>query len=244
MAEFARRGRPGCRRPLALLCTHTPHAHAFPRGESEEQSFRLSLGARVARAGARLCERGATKKLTAREPPLRPRAPPSFSPFPQATLPLPALAARLAAAGAAATLLLSGPIAAASFEPSTQPLEWAAAAGVGGFGVMTALAARIAGGWSYVGARLLSAAVPYEETGWYDGQTFVKPPEVLARDRLLGTYEVREREGETERQRERRRGPRPARAFFFSPKNPHLFSLSVFLSPLFFLSRSAPPSPA
>ena len=25
----------------------------------------------------------------------------------------------------------------------------------------------------------------------YDGQTFVKPPEVLARDRLLGSYEVR-----------------------------------------------------
>ena len=25
----------------------------------------------------------------------------------------------------------------------------------------------------------------------YDGQTFVKPPEVLARDRLLGTYEVK-----------------------------------------------------
>jgi hypothetical protein len=29
-----------------------------------------------------------------------------------------------------------------------------------------------------------------QETGWYDGQTYVKPPEVLARDRLLGTYEV------------------------------------------------------
>lgn len=26
---------------------------------------------------------------------------------------------------------------------------------------------------------------------WYDGQIFVKPPEVLGRDRLLGTYEVR-----------------------------------------------------
>ena len=25
----------------------------------------------------------------------------------------------------------------------------------------------------------------------YDGQTFVKPPEVLTRDRLLGTYEVK-----------------------------------------------------
>lgn len=33
-------------------------------------------------------------------------------------------------------------------------------------------------GWSYVGDRLLSAVVPYEETGWYDGQMWVKPPEV------------------------------------------------------------------
>ena len=33
-------------------------------------------------------------------------------------------------------------------------------------------------GWSYVGNRLLSAVVPYEETGWYDGQLWVKPPEV------------------------------------------------------------------
>ena len=31
----------------------------------------------------------------------------------------------------------------------------------------------------------------YEETGWYDGQVYVKDPEMLARDRLLGTYTVR-----------------------------------------------------
>ena len=40
-------------------------------------------------------------------------------------------------------------------------------------------------------SRLLSATIEYEETGWYDGQLWTKPPEVLARDRLLGTYEVR-----------------------------------------------------
>lgn len=33
-------------------------------------------------------------------------------------------------------------------------------------------------GWSYVGDRLLSAVIPYEESGWYDGQMWVKPPEV------------------------------------------------------------------
>ncbi|XP_022740859.1 uncharacterized protein LOC111292645 isoform X2 [Durio zibethinus] len=61
--------------------------------------------------------------------------------------------------------VLGVPIAAASFNPSR--------------------------GWSYVGDRLLSAVIPYEETGWYDGQMWVKPPEVLARDRLLGSYKVK-----------------------------------------------------
>ncbi|XP_011006785.1 PREDICTED: uncharacterized protein LOC105112702 isoform X2 [Populus euphratica] len=46
-------------------------------------------------------------------------------------------------------------------------------------------------GWSYVGDRLLSAVIPYEESGWYDGQMWVKPTEVLARDRLLGSYKVK-----------------------------------------------------
>jgi hypothetical protein len=57
--------------------------------------------------------------------------------------------------------------------------------------VLAALLLRIYLGWQYVGGRLLSAVVEYEETGWYDGQMFVKPPRVLARDRLLGTYEVK-----------------------------------------------------
>ncbi|KAM7507533.1 hypothetical protein LguiA_017986 [Lonicera macranthoides] len=46
-------------------------------------------------------------------------------------------------------------------------------------------------GWAYVGNRLLSATVEYEETGWYDGQIWVKTPEVLARDRLLGSFSAK-----------------------------------------------------
>lgn len=46
-------------------------------------------------------------------------------------------------------------------------------------------------GWAYVGNRLLSATVEYEETGWYDGQVWVKTPQVLARDRLLGSFSVK-----------------------------------------------------
>nr|YP_009244438.1 hypothetical protein Gchil_017 [Agarophyton chilense]AMK96680.1 hypothetical protein Gchil_017 [Agarophyton chilense]ASP44575.1 hypothetical protein [Agarophyton chilense]UAD84391.1 hypothetical protein [Agarophyton chilense] len=45
-------------------------------------------------------------------------------------------------------------------------------------------------GWSYVLKRLISATTFYEESGWYDGQLWVKSPEVLIKDRLVGFYEV------------------------------------------------------
>jgi hypothetical protein len=70
-------------------------------------------------------------------------------------------------------------------------LEFALASLVGSLLVVGGVGVRLFLGWSYVSTRLMSAAVPYEETGWYDGQTFVKPPAVLARDRLLGSYEAR-----------------------------------------------------
>nr|XP_027079565.1 protein CONSERVED IN THE GREEN LINEAGE AND DIATOMS 27, chloroplastic-like [Coffea arabica] len=56
---------------------------------------------------------------------------------------------------------------------------------------MTLLVVRMYLGWAYVGNRLLSATVEYEETGWYDGQMWVKTAEVLARDRLLGSFSVK-----------------------------------------------------
>ena len=61
----------------------------------------------------------------------------------------------------------------------------------GSFVAVAAFALLIYNNWSYVRDRLLSATVEYEETGWYDGQVYVKDPEMLARDRLLGTYTVR-----------------------------------------------------
>ena len=44
--------------------------------------------------------------------------------------------------------------------------------------------------WSYIMHRLLSAIVSYEESGWYDGQVWIKPSKVLMQDRLIGMYEV------------------------------------------------------
>lgn len=45
-------------------------------------------------------------------------------------------------------------------------------------------------GWSYIIARLFSATIFYEESGWYDGQIWIKTPEMLTKDRLIGTYYV------------------------------------------------------
>uniref|UniRef100_A0A1J3CV78 Uncharacterized protein ycf36 n=1 Tax=Noccaea caerulescens TaxID=107243 RepID=A0A1J3CV78_NOCCA len=87
--------------------------------------------------------------------------------------------------------VLGLPIAAASFNPSREPLRFVLAAGTGTLFLVSLIVLRIYLGWSYVGDRLLSAVVPYEESGWYDGQMWVKPPVVLARDRLLGSYKVK-----------------------------------------------------
>ncbi|KAM7520415.1 hypothetical protein LguiB_019377 [Lonicera macranthoides] len=87
--------------------------------------------------------------------------------------------------------VLGAPIAAASFSPSKEPLQFVLAAGTGTLFLVSLIVLRIYLGWSYVGDRLLSAVIPYEESGWYDGQMWVKPPEILARDRLLGSYKVK-----------------------------------------------------
>ncbi|XP_071693779.1 protein CONSERVED IN THE GREEN LINEAGE AND DIATOMS 27, chloroplastic [Rutidosis leptorrhynchoides] len=87
--------------------------------------------------------------------------------------------------------VLGLPVSAASFNPSTDPIRFWLAAGTGTLFLVSLVVLRIYLGWSYVGDRLLSAVIPYEESGWYDGQMWVKPPEILARDRLLGSYKVK-----------------------------------------------------
>lgn len=108
-----------------------------------------------------------------------------------ATLELPEYAKRLAILYSGVFLLLGGPIAAQTFEPLEQPLEFFLSGSTGSLLVVAVASLRIFLAWKYVGDRLLTASLEYEETGWYDGQVFVKPPEVLTRDRLLGTYEVK-----------------------------------------------------
>jgi hypothetical protein len=85
---------------------------------------------------------------------------------------------------------ITGPIAAASFPPLDYPGKFALTAAAGASLVLASLLLRLYLGWLYIYDRLLSETVFYEETGWYDGQLWVKPPEVLVKDRLIGTYQV------------------------------------------------------
>lgn len=86
---------------------------------------------------------------------------------------------------------IGGPISAASFAPAKYPLQFtlcgSAAAGV--FVVLVLL--RLYLGWCYVSDRLSQGKISYEESGWYDGQIWQKPDSMLARDRLVVTYEVK-----------------------------------------------------
>ena len=45
-------------------------------------------------------------------------------------------------------------------------------------------------GWEYIYKRLKKATVSYEESGWYDGQIWIKTPDILIKDRLTADYTI------------------------------------------------------
>ncbi|NEP58577.1 MAG: CGLD27 family protein [Symploca sp. SIO2G7] len=85
---------------------------------------------------------------------------------------------------------VSAPVAAASFAPQKYLLQFilCASAGAGVFLLLILL--RLYLGWSYVRSRLFQKTISYEESGWYDGQTWTKPPEIFTRDRLIVSYQI------------------------------------------------------
>lgn len=86
--------------------------------------------------------------------------------------------------------LISAPIAAASFDPQTSPLPFILWGTMGASVLVVFTVLRLYLGWSYVRDRLCASTVVYEESGWYDGQRWQKPPEMLMRDRLIVAYQV------------------------------------------------------
>ncbi|ELR96473.1 CGLD27 family protein [Gloeocapsa sp. PCC 73106] len=86
--------------------------------------------------------------------------------------------------------LIAGPITAASFPPGKKPLLFSVIGGAGA-GIFILLAViQMYLGWAYVSNRLKQEMIFYEESGWYDGQIWEKPTEVVTRDRLIASYQV------------------------------------------------------
>lgn len=86
--------------------------------------------------------------------------------------------------------IVVGPVAAASFPPSRQFLPFLLSGGAGASFLLSLVLIRLYLGWFYVRSRLTSTRISYEESGWYDGQNWEKPPEFLAQDQLIFTYQV------------------------------------------------------
>ncbi|WOD38226.1 CGLD27 family protein [Nodosilinea sp. E11] len=85
---------------------------------------------------------------------------------------------------------VAGPMAAASFMPAKHPLLFSLSAAMGALVLPLLALLQLYVGWAHVGGRLRQTTVPYEESGWYDGQLWVKPEDVSNRDRLIVDYQV------------------------------------------------------
>jgi hypothetical protein len=86
--------------------------------------------------------------------------------------------------------LVSVPIAASSFAPLKYPAQFVLC-GAAGAGFILGLALlRLYLGWFYVRSRLSNPTVVYEESGWYDCQSWPKTPEVLLQDQLIVNYQL------------------------------------------------------
>ncbi|CBN58967.1 MULTISPECIES: CGLD27 family protein [Kamptonema] len=86
--------------------------------------------------------------------------------------------------------LVSGPIAASSFAPLKHPVQFILSGAAGASFILGLALLRLSLGWLYVRSRLANATVVYEESGWYDCQSWPKTPEVLLQDQLIVTYQV------------------------------------------------------
>lgn len=87
-------------------------------------------------------------------------------------------------------LTVGFPIAGATYTSEGYLLPKIASANVGTLGFVLLVLVRIYSGWGYVGSRLQSKIIEYEETGWYDGNFEPKTEAELKRDQFLFKSDV------------------------------------------------------
>jgi hypothetical protein len=87
--------------------------------------------------------------------------------------------------------LLASPISWASFPPQKKPLLFALFVVVGSIFLTGFVIIQLYLGWRYIGDRLHQEQILYEESGWYDGQLWQKPEDIIQRDRLIVTEKIK-----------------------------------------------------
>lgn len=95
------------------------------------------------------------------------------------------LALRLAAIYTAFFILVCYPISGATYINEGYELQKLTSSNVGATSVIFLLTLRLYSGWGYIGSRLKSKVIEYEETGWYDGDIEEKSESEKARDLFL-----------------------------------------------------------
>jgi hypothetical protein len=83
------------------------------------------------------------------------------------------------------------PISGATYTGDDFLLQKLASSNVGALLFIIFILIRIYSGWGYIGSRLKSKVIEYEETGWYDGDFELKGKTELQRDKFLYTSEVK-----------------------------------------------------
>jgi membrane protein implicated in regulation of membrane protease activity len=86
---------------------------------------------------------------------------------------------------------IAAPIVTASFHPTKFPLKFLICSTLGACFLAILVVLRLYLGWSYVRDRLKKDRIFYEESGWYDGQTWLKPRAMVDRDRLVVNYQIK-----------------------------------------------------
>jgi hypothetical protein len=72
----------------------------------------------------------------------------------------------------------------------THKVEFLIKIGISSTTILICIMLRFYLAWEYIYTRLNLATITYEESGWYDGQVWIKPRESLLKDKLIATYEV------------------------------------------------------
>ena len=83
------------------------------------------------------------------------------------------------------------PISSATFTQDGYLLQKLTASNVGAVALVLLVLFRLYSGWGYIGTRLQSTVIEYEETGWYDGDWERKTQSELSRDKMLYNSQVK-----------------------------------------------------